>query len=1153
YLSLQTEDIIETFVHISFSKRKIRDLIFQKLILDLNDISNSKVLQKYLPSYVFEHWRIEKILKDPISVPFRTVGPHIVDFKIGDWIFVPKTAKYIFKCLNRNRKSILISATSGMGKTVISRWIGFKFTKMGSNVFYIDCLDHKLKNIEEVLDKIIILHKSNKRFRDILFIFENIHILDNELKLKLNECKDITLILMTERIFDEKSKEKQTFGQNFEKFQNFEIIKNHWSYRNTVKGIIKLNAKNTLILNQIKYIGNQNLWIYAIILKLFKASLEIKKDSSIIDIFTDFNLVGSLITEYFDDLLKTKAIKLKSSEFDVYSNHLHYLIGILSIYSEYELWTNKGFIEQLISIDDNTPLGLLNSKININKEILMEVQSFLIDIFEVSSRIVFVKPGIKELELKIPHSQMSIIYKNCVLKKYERGFPGLIEQLQFLYISYGKYFGSFLQQKHSYLIREDIHTNFELINKRFFDFDAYLKSINYFKNPKILYDQIINNSIEEIDFFFFYISLYNNSFEEELFKNIFQEEIVLFNHSWKSKIEQSKSSYLYLLLRRIKKYLGISAFIDFVEMFQIEIFNILKQDRGDYIFSFLNFFLNLKFNLWRKLENNISDLIMQTSINMDVLFSIYVRNRKFFERISAAHKFYPLVKQVLKRLILNISFEEEQRFVPSPYYNYGALFSQIYNEIIEELLSQSSQELNEAYERKLRNSNLIIIINYLKDFYEHYPSIAMRFFKKFLNIIKEKLYESDVDNIETFFDLLSTYFKEEKDFIKESFLSDWKWFEGIFIRHRGLNFFLFSRYRVIEYFFKDLFPEFLPKFHEFNKIQTEIRIQEYYDSLECKIEIANILTVILEDERNQFILNLFNNAIYDSLKIQALPFYTNAFQKLYTSHYLREKWDFQNFILSNEFKNKLEQASKSELKYFFNVYWFEPWRSILFNGYKELLIDRFGQDYEFILKLEDNFEERLREIILDLDLLEIIKRYNHYKDPFFGKKESYVFRKLREILEENSNLFLNNKFWTKFIRLKFPDRFNLLLILKIYHPTILKEIFSRKSAIKLDDLDKPEDIFEVITILEFYKLNLDVLKELDEILNEKSSLFENVLEAIKQIDLASLRYLIQINPTKLLNEYTNIELSDHLQNSTLLQLSIFLYKPKLSVSLKIPG
>ena len=1152
-LNQNDEEIIEFFLDTIFS-RNIRNLLFQKSILDSKDILNSKVLQKYLPYYVFNHWRIEKILSETMPLPFRAVGPHIADFEKGDWIFIPKLAKYIFKLLKKNKKSTLISAVSGTGKTVISRWIGFKFYKMGYSVFYIDCLDHKSKKIETVLDQIIIQHESAKKLRDTLFIFDNIHILDKELRIKLNECKDINLILLTERIFEGKQKEKENFGQYFGKFEKIEISKNHWSYRNTIKGIIQLNTKNTPILNQIKYIGNENLWIYAIILKLFKKSLEIKQDSSIIEIFTDFDLIGDSITEYFEELLKTKIIKFKSSEFDLYLNHINYFLGILSLYSEYELWTDRGFIEHLFSIKDTPPLGTLNSRININKEILTEIESFMIDIFEISRRTVDLKPSIKELEFKIPHSQMAIIYKNCILRKFEKSYPNLIEQLNFLYISYGKYFGSFLQQKHSYLIREGKYTNFELINKRFFDFDSYLKSLNHLKKLEILQNQIINNSIEESDLFFYYISLYSNSLEEELFRNIFQEESVLFNHSWKSKIEESKSSYLYLFLRRIKKYLGVSAFIDFVEKFQLEIFNTFKQDRGDYIFSFLNFFLPLNYDLWAKVCKNISDLIDQTSLNMDDLFSIYSRNRKFFENIPKGHKFYSIVKKILSDLILKISFEQEKRFVPSLYYNYGDLFSQIYNEVIEQLLTQPNQELRKVFEIKLRNSDLIRIINYLKDYYENNPNIAMRFFKKFLEIIKMKLYEADVDNIETFFDVLCTFFKEEKEFIKGAFLSDWEWFEGIFLRLSDSEFFHFSRFRIIDYFFEGLFPEYLEDFKKFFMTQTKMRIQEHYDSLECKIDIIDKLTVILEDEINDFILSLFNKAIYDSLEFQDLSFYAKTFQKLHVSHFLKEKWDFKKFILSNDFKEKLVEAENTELKNFFNIFWKgEQWRKILFDNYKNLLTNRFGQDYEFNLNLEEDYENRLRKIVVDLDLLEIIKHYNHYNDPFFGKKESYVFSKLRKNVQENSNLFLGVEFKTKLNSLDFPNRFNLLLIFIVYHPSILNEFCNRNNIVNLKYFNKSEDILEVITILEFYKLKFDILKELDETINGEISLFEVVLETIKKIDLASLRYLIQINPAGLLNEYTNIELSNHLKNSSLLQLSIFLYKPELNIALKILG
>ena len=320
--------------------------------------------------------------------------------------------------------------------------------------------------------------------------------------------------------------------------------------------------------------------------------------------------------------------------------------------------------------------------------------------------------------------------------------------------------------------------------------------------------------------------------------------------------------------------------------------------------------LPLTDNLWIEFLNDISELIDQISIEIGNLFSIYVINEEFFGNISKKHKFYSKIKKVIKDLILKINFEEERQFVPSPYYKYNELFSQIYYEVLEELFTQSDQALNKSYDSKLRNTNLIIIINYLNDLYEDNSNIAIRFFKKFLDVIKNKLYQADVDNIVTFFDVLAdTIFKKEKDFIKNVFLSDWDWFIGIFLRLSNSEFFNVSKYRIITAFFEDLFPEYLEKYNKFFIHQSKLRIQEYYENLESKLDIAERLNIILGDEINEFILNLFNKSIYNSLETQSLPFYIKTFSKLKLPYSLKDNWDFKKFIISNDFKEKLMQAN----------------------------------------------------------------------------------------------------------------------------------------------------------------------------------------------------------------------------------------------------
>ncbi len=1158
------DEIIDYFLDIIFS-RNIRNLLFKRSILDPNDILNSTVLQNFLPHYIFNIWRIEdQLLNDKIIYPFRSTGPKIIDYEKGNWIFIPKIAKYIFKLLKNRKKSVILRANSGTGKTVISRWIGYKYYNERYKVYYIDCLQRRFKELDTVVEQIMRLNHGEggvKKLLDTLFIFENIHVLDNELKKKINKCKDTTLCLLTERIFEEKQKEQEKEKginiQNFDFFQIFTISMNHWTFRNTINGMLNINCRNPLILKQLQYIGNQNLWIYAILLKLFKESFKIKQDSSIIDILVNHNLIRGKISEYFRTLLKSEneIIQVKSSEDTHYLNHITYFLGILSIFSKYEIWTETKFFDSLISIRDESPLGKLNSDINIDKDILKEIQAFLFDLFEISERNIDFRPGIKDKEYKIPHSQMAIIYTNCILKLYDNIYPGLINQLFFHYISFGKYYGSFLQQKYLYFIREGDFKDFREIDKKFFDFEAYFKSNNYVKK---IQNQIIKNTIEENNLFFDYLSAFDNELDDVIFKKVFHTELIIFNPLWKFKIMEGNSNSLFYFLDMIYNFLEENVFFEFLRNFKEEIFKKFKEDKGDYIFSFLNLLLPLNDNLWLEFLNDISELIDHLSIDIKNLFVVYNRNKSFFCNLTKEHLFYSMVKKVMKNLILRINFEDERGFVPSLYYNYDELFSQIYYEVLEELFSQNDLALNMSYNKKLHNTNLIIIINYLKDLYEDNSYIAIRFFKKFVDVIKKKLYHADVNNIETFFDVLSNIFKKEKNLLKNTLLTDWDWFVGIFLRFSSSEFYLLSRFKIINWFLENHFPEYLENYNKFFINVSKQRIQEDYEKMESGLDIVdNINFIGFVDEIREFILNLFNKSIYHTLKTQSLTFYIDTFLELKHSNYVKKNWDFRTFVLSKEFKAKLIQAKDTVLKEFFNVFWKgTQWREILIENYKELIINRFGQDFEIIMKLD---EKRLEFIsnLHNLDIVEMIKLYYYYCDPFFNRKDSYFFLQLRKSVQENYDKIFNAEFTNQLSSLDFTDFFNLIIILKAYHPSILKEFCTRNQLIILDILnqlnDECDEFLDVLMILEFFQLKLNILEELDDILDGDFSLNEAVLKKLKKIDLATLRYLIQTNPAGFLKELTKISLLNHMENSSLLQLSIFLYKGGLDVELKIPG
>jgi len=1170
FFSKNEQKIVENFLDKVF-ERENRDKIFLKGIISKNDIRNSTILQEYYPFYIFEHWRIENILSEKVEYPFRTTGPHLIDFERGNWIYVPKTTKYVTNLLNKNKKSIIISAQSGTGKTVISRYVGYTFYKQNYSVFYIDCLEHEQNKLENVIDQLLLYFMNKKRkFNSLLFIFENTHVLDDELKLKLNKCKDLVLCLVTERVFkDEKKLKKKVL--NFNSNQKIKIDLSHWTYKNTIKGMIKQNSQDLPILNQLKAISNQNLWIYAIILKLFKENLEIKKETSIIELFTNHELISESITGYYENLINKKAIDIKSSEDTNFLNHIKYFYAILSIFSEHELWTENKFLNKIIAIADKSPLGCLNKDIPLNNKVLSNIQSFLIDIFEIESRNIDFKSVIQDKEFKIPHSQMAIIYRNCFLKILEKSYPDLIKHLEYQYISYGKYYGSFLRQKYLYVIKNREFEDYKEINKNFFNFKSYLSSIGYNNNTlknsddrDILQDQFIRNSIEQNNSFLYYVGLYDSNLEGEIFKKIFSTQKILYNPIWKLKILESKPSILFSFLDKIKRFLGKTVFLDFIRAFIKEIMKKLEEDNGEYIFFFIQDLSKIEKNIWQDLYELILNLIRSKSIEGDSIQSFYIRNRNFFDNINQDHIFYSPIQKIFEDLILSTSLEEDHQFIPSMYYNNLKLFTQYYFDILKRVLYQrnpSDQILINTFEKKIQDLELNKIGNFLKYLYKNDRELGMSFFTKYLTILKTKLYEAKVDEIETFFDDLFTDFKDEKVFLKSAFLSNWNWFKGIFSRLSTSEFFYFFKFRILIQFFEELFPDRLREYKAFVISTGKSRIKEYYDSLENKTDIYAKLSYAYDDELNEEILTLFNISIKDSLKSQNLSFFTDCLAKFKSSmtHLdFKKKWDLNRFLLSDEFNQIILKAEDNGLKEFFKIFYErEELKKILYKKYNDFLIKRFGKNYKIYLKLTEaglKYLESLDNIIQNLDLLKIIEIFNEHYDPIFPNKESYGLKYLSELINKDQSQFLNNKIKDKLNSLDFTEILNLMTIFKIHHPILLKKFYEKFNKLFLEKINiSSNNIIEIITILEFYKLDLNFLKELDEYAKEGLSLFQLILKGLNGIDLCSLRYLVQINPASLLDTYKDINFSRHLKVSTLLGLAIFLYKDELIVAQKMPG
>ncbi len=1182
FLALKDFDIIETLFDIVFS-RKIRDLLFQKSILDLNDISNSKVLQDYLPFYVFNHLRIENLLSETKIYPFRSVGPHLIDFEQGNWIYIPKNAKFIKKQLEITKKSILISAMGGTGKTVISRWIGYCFYKNGFSVFYIDCLELKAKKIETILDQIMRLNE--RKASNTLFIFENIHILDDDLKNKLIKCKDETLCLLTERIFEDKGEEIGAFRQKFKEYQRIEILMNHWSFRKTIKGIINLNSKDNQIINKIRYIGNQNLWIYAIILKLFKEFSDFKQNSSIISILADHQLIGDKISDYFQNFLKKKPIKIISSEDALYLNHIHYFLGILSIFSEYELWTEEDFFDYLISINDKTPLGLYNSDIKINKEILKKVQAFLIDIFEINERTVNIKPGIKQKEFKIPHSQMAIIYRNTLLNLIERSYPGLQNNIFNLYIFHGNYYGQLLNYKYqkTYLTNKQQPQQGEIFSFKECKQYTAIKSMDLFLSK--FFEKIKNRSLREINIFTErcrYSKCIEDN-EQDYVNSLLEKLLALDNHYWELKISDTNPRSLFYFLESVKDYLGGKYLIEFFERFKTNILKKMSKATIDLI-------IKLMFNLFNESENMIQvfhkdfkELILRNDEAYDkFIFSInYIEN--FEEKTFTNTHVSSIIEEKLNYYLWKSDLKIDLQIL-SRYSRRRELFLSIYNRFLEKVVVDISYI--EIFKNKLIKSNLNQFCTFVYTLAEHKPELINKIVVLFFEDIKHLFEKSDLKSIAEL--LVEIKFIEEvvNDF-KNLLFDNWDWFLNLISKFNAYD--IMNHYQSIsKHFLGVINPIYENKFDIFIKSIILDKIREYYSSLGKKYEIyklliKNDLLGYIKDE----IFSLFTITIKITLenlssKLDKLFIIFTEFQSNYTAFSIfKTDYNF-DIINSNKIFKELIEKAKEETLFKFMVLLKDKannWFKLFTEKHSNFLKGKFGNNFEvahLCSKEGREYLKRIPNIVQDLDIEAINIIYNSTYRTWYPITSSFratdnlieihnaFLREISQKINSQKELFLSDEMGKILATINSTTLFNFIIILHKFHSDLLHEIYNQFQQIILDNLRgtpiKPLILFR---ILENYEVSIFNLKEFLNFFFKEGIFSELLTNSLKQIDLFSLRvyisYLSSPNLTRK-NHSDEIELikekinfNESIKNSNLLQIALALHQDSISLLKKPAG
>ncbi len=1042
--TLKKNEILETFLNIIFSP-KIRDLIFQKSILNFNDISNSRILQIYLPFYVFNHLRIETLLSETKIYPFRPVGPHLIDFEQGNWLYIPINAKFIKKRLEITNKSILISAMSGTGKTVISRWIGYSFYKNGFSVFYIDCLELKAKKIETILDQIIILNQRNPS--NTLFIFENIHILDDDLKNKLTKCKDVILCLITERIFEEKEEERGDFRQKFKEYQKIKILMNHWSFKKTVKGIINLNSQNSKIINQLRDIGNQNLWIYAIILKLFKEFSDFKQNTSIINILADHQLIGEKISDYFQNLLNKKSIKILSSEDALYLNHTHFFLVILSIFSEYELWTEENFFDYLISINDETPLGSYNSDIKINKEVLKKIQAFLIDVFEINERIVNIKPGIKQKEFKIPHSQMAIIYRNTLLNLIEKSYPGLQNNIFNLYIFHGNYYGQLLDYKYKkfYLANKQQLQQVKIFSFKECQQFTAIENMDLFLSKFI--EKIKNRSLREINIFTErcrYSKCIDDN-EQDYVNSLLEKLITLNNHYWELKISDTNPRSLYYFLESVNDYMGSKYLNKFFERNNTIILKKMSKAKLDLIIKLMFYLFKESENMIQVFHKDFKELILRIDEPYDeFIFSInYIES--FEEFISTNTHVSSILEEKLNQYLFRSDLKIDIQILS----NRREFFLSIYDRFLEKVVEE--RNFTEIFKDKLFKSDFNQFCTFIYTLADHDSETTNRIVVLFFEDIKH-LFEKT--NLKSIAELLVEikFIKEVVNDFKNLLFDNWDWFLNLISKFNAYD--IMNHYQSISQHFPGVIDTgYRNNFDIFIKSIIFDKIREYYSSLGKKYEVYKLLIKNdLLDQIKDEIFSLFTICIKNILenpssKLDNLFIIFTEFQSNYTAFSIfKTDYNFEIINSNKNFEELIKNAKEESLFKFMALLKDKAnnWFKLFTEKHRNFLKGKYGSNFEVAHLCSKEGREyliRIPNIVKDLDIESINLIYNSTYRTWYPITSSFrstnnlieihnaFLREVSQNINSQQYLFLSNEMGKKLGKLNSNTLLNFILIL----------------------------------------------------------------------------------------------------------------------------
>ncbi len=1146
------------------ASKEIQDLLIVEGLVTENDVNNHRILQEIFPWVYFNSYHIRKCLGDPHVSPFRPDGPHLIDIKQGKWIFESNDVQRGLTLFKQNKR-VFIKGPSGSGKTVLARVIAFHLLNDYENIFYFDCINISPNVFEQILQHLTYFHPQGTQENKFVLLFDNIQFLDPSTRSHLRSITDTYNCIYVEKIQDITS---PTNDMNVSAEDQIVLGRDSLYYESIGKGIIEAQKQVGIQLEEWKLSQFQNLWIIGFILRLFTEKQSMKLLQSPSQILTNRQLFTNELEVHFNILLDQSKYQILPANRLSYYNCLQFFLAVISPNSEKEIWVEDSFIQGILEIQGSSPLGLLNQQQKLDREIFTQVKSILIDSREILSQSGAIGTFFHELEYRIPHPQMAIIFTNTYLANLECDFPGICQELRYRFAAKGRYFGSYFQslalnqwQPHVKGKNATLADKFEISG-----FQQYF-GVEW---EQILTEQFNSASLREINKFSFFLDNNPQNDITQLAIKCFKNLNYFHSPVWKTKIQQAEPQDFLGFIENLKQWQGREGVQSFLLQFQDIVTQFVTKefvDSGMYIILELEDCPDEKFV--STIYNIIFEKITTGECPIDNLFYIRLTGNYLAPKSKIKDYFQNLFRQLLIKTPISYHSNIYQSFS-------GYCKDENWREFFKDTLTPNLiPNFWKIYEEKIVNATVRQINEWFHQLKSVKPNLTEEILTNLHVSLLHQLEIGTLDELNSFL-IVMVEFIPNKILLETILLSGWTLYEKV-LSHTTLQEIERNSYGIDMDFIKRVKPSLSGKYRllvhniaQQKLLEIKPKVVTLQDLIPLLEPISSIFSPRMGNRRSksnnliQFFIENFIEIIRSIFFQTSIVDITHFMYKLRGAFYedfeiIRVGLQLEQLLEDTRLDPSLQSASNNEItdflekipsRYHFQIQTFwNAHRIILEQKYagKPVELQRYGGNCDTWFRfIEDEIKKN--PIGMIEDLIDLVRGFDLNSDS------------IAKILERNRDMFISKDFVDRLCQESLWQILYVLLILNGFLPKIALEIIkSHRETLQQRLIAKVLDLPPLFKQMNNDPTFLIRLQELDASLDSVPLFLPALSKIVQQLDFLSLRLILQ--DAKVLNsehfyDKFNIQLPNPnrlIQNSTILQICLGLLKGSALISKQIPG